>query len=67
MMRALSVFALLLLATPALAETRIVQTPAVPADAAPNNPAVPDASMARLISAGPTTATFDVAPSFMIA
>src|SRR5688572_7063939 len=42
-MRLLPIFALMLLTTPALAETRIVKTPPVPADAAPNDPAVPDA------------------------
>lgn len=42
-MRLTSVFALMLLVSPALAETRIVKTPPVPADSRPNNPAVPDA------------------------
>src|SRR5262245_54186398 len=47
-MRLTALFALmllphLLLVGPALAQTRIVQTPAVPADSRPNNPAVPDA------------------------
>lgn len=41
-MRLLCVFALMLLASPAFAETRIVQTPAVPADSKPNDPSVPD-------------------------
>lgn len=42
-MRHLSVLALMLLASPAFAETRIVRTPAVPADSKPNDPSVPDA------------------------
>ena len=42
-MRLFSVLALMLLATPVLAQTRIVKTPPVPADSKPNDPSVPDA------------------------
>jgi predicted DNA-binding protein with PD1-like motif len=42
-MRLATALVLTLLAAPAFAQTRIVKTPPVPADSAPNDPSVPDA------------------------
>lgn len=42
-MRLATAFILMSLAAPALAQTRIVKTPPVPADSKPNDPSVPDA------------------------